>query len=130
MPTPHSPTAGPVIVAGVHQELTPALKAYAHAKAERLFRHDQHILRVRITLEVDASREETSRFVAKGIVEIRGPDLVSREASDDAYKSIDLLTDKLDRMLRERSRFRRDRRNNRPATGEFADQLAPDPAGA
>ena len=49
---------------------------------------------------------------AKGHIEIGGPDLIASVRSDDAYKSLDLLSDRLDRMLRERSRTRTDRRNN------------------
>jgi putative sigma-54 modulation protein len=99
-----SPPAAPrVIIRGVHLELTAALKAIAEEKAARLFRHQERIIRVRLDLEHDQTRAVTESFVAKGHIEIRGPDLIASVASDDLYKSIDELIDKLDRMLRKRA---------------------------
>ena len=65
-------------------------------------------------------------FAAKGLIEIGGPDLIASVRSDDAYKSLDLLSDRLDRMLRERSRTRTDRRNNTARGEKFRPDLAAD----
>jgi len=97
------PAAPRVIIRGVHLELTDALKAIAEEKAARLFRHQERIIRVRLDLEHDRTRAVTESFIAKGHIEIRGPDLIASVASDDLYKSIDELMDKLDRMLRKRA---------------------------
>lgn len=70
-------------------------------KAARLFRHEPRILRVRIDVERDL-RGRTRVFTAKGRIEIAGPDLTASVTTDDAYSSINLLVDKLDRMLRRR----------------------------
>ena len=51
-------------------------------------------------------------------MEVSGNDLIASETDADVYKAIDFLVDKLDRMIRERSRVRRDRRNNATVTGE------------
>ena len=91
-----------IIVSGVHLELTEALKDIVHAKAEKLFRHDENIIRLRVELEHVTSKDPQSEFVAKGHVEIQGPDIVASAASEDLYKSIDLLIQKLDRQLIER----------------------------
>jgi putative sigma-54 modulation protein len=99
-PTPSTPR---VIVRGVHLELTDALKAMAEEKATRLLRHQEHIIRVRLDLEHDKTRAARAVFVAKGHIEIRGPDLVASVASDDLAKSLDAVVDKLDRMLRKRA---------------------------
>ncbi len=114
-----------LIVRGVHLDLTEALRNAATEKAARLLRHSDHIVRVRVDLEHDHTKGDRAAFIAKGHIEIAGPDLIASVASDDAYKSLDLLVDKLDRMLRERSRHRADRRNNRPADTEFNDALSP-----
>ena len=98
-----SPAAPRVIVRGIHLDLTDALKAIAEDKAARLFRHQERIIRVRLDLEYDKTRATHQAFVAKGHIEIRGPDLVASVASDDLYKSLDVLMDKLDRMLRKRA---------------------------
>lgn len=98
-----APSAPRVIVRGVHLELTGALKAMAAEKTARLLRHQEHIIRVRLDLEYDKTRAPRATFVAKGRIEIRGPDLVASVASDDVNKSLDAVVDKLDRMLRKRA---------------------------
>ena len=113
-----------VIVRGVHLEITPALRDHALGVAERLLRHNDHLVRVRIDLEHDHTRGVGDQFAAKGHIEIGGPDLIASVRSDDAYKSLDLLSDRLDRMLRERSRTRADRRNNGRASEKFRKELA------
>lgn len=105
-------TPVPVIVRGVHLSLTDALRAYAENKAARLGHHEERIVRIRIDVDHDDTRAASARFTAKGHVEVSGNDLIASETADDAYKAIDLLVDKLDRMIRERGRVRRDRRNN------------------
>ena len=118
--SPSSEPAEKIIVRGIHLEITPALRAAALEKGTRLFRHHARLVRARLDLEHNHAADDHSRFIAKGHIEISGPDLIASVASGDAYKSLDLLIDKLDRMLRERSRARADRRNNRPreAVGE------------
>jgi putative sigma-54 modulation protein len=111
-----------ILVSGVHLEITPALRESILKKAARLLRHQINLVRVRISLE--HAKTDRDPFVAKGHIEVGGPDLIARVASEDGYKSIDLLVDRLDRMLRERTRARADRRNNRPAGTEFRDCFA------
>lgn len=113
-----------VIVRGIHLEITPALRDHAFGVAARLLRHNDHFVRVRIDLEHDHTRGVGDEFAAKGHIEIGGPDLIASVRSDDAYKSLDLLSDRLDRMLRERSRTRADRRNNGRAGEKFRQELA------
>jgi len=98
-----APTAPRIIVRGIHLDLTGALKSIAEEKAVRLLRHQEHIIRVRLDLEHDQTRALRESFIAKGHIEIRGPDLLASVASDDLYKSLDGLIDKLDRMLRKRA---------------------------
>jgi putative sigma-54 modulation protein len=97
----------------------------AIAKLSRLFRHHRRVIRVRIDLDQEHANNCRSQFIAAGRIEISGPDLVARVKSDGPLKSLDLLVDKLDRMLRERTKTRANRRNNRPAGTEFRDLIAP-----
>ena len=90
-----------LIVRGIHIGLTDAMKATLENKAERLFRHEPDILRLRVDVERDL-RGRTRVFRAKGRIEIAGPDLTAAVTTEDAYTSINLLIDKLDRMLRRR----------------------------
>lgn len=100
-----------VIISGAHMELTEALKGIVNDKVERLFRHEETIIRVRVELGV-SHRKGADEFTAKGHIEINGPDLHVSETTEDLYKSIDQMVDKLDRMLRQRSRQVRTKRKH------------------
>ncbi len=101
-----------LIVRGVHLDLTEALRAYVANKTGRLLRHNDNIVRLRVDLELDRTASVGSEFIAKGQIEISGPDLVVSVATEDAYKSIDLMVDKLDALLRRRHGLRKDKRNH------------------
>src|SRR6187549_1385999 len=58
-----------VIVTGIHLDLTPSLKNYVQEKVERLFRHETHIVRMRLELECDRTHDVGHKFVAKIHVE-------------------------------------------------------------
>lgn len=110
-PTPEE-LAAKIIVRGIHLDLTQALKDITVQKGAKLLRHNEHIIRLRIDLELDKTRGNNDQFIAKGHIEIGGPDLLASVASEDAYKSLDLLIDKLDRLLRRRHTLRKDKRNH------------------
>jgi putative sigma-54 modulation protein len=101
-----------LIVSGIHLELTPSLKTFVREKADRLFRHEERIVRIRVDIECDQSKDVSQRFSAKGLISIYGPDLNASVTTDDCHKSICLLIDKLDRMLRRRSRLHKVKRNH------------------
>jgi putative sigma-54 modulation protein len=111
-PNPRLTDDSKFIIRGVHLELTDSLRQAAHDKASRLLRHNEHIDRIRIEVELDQSRGTNDRFIAKGRLEMPGPDLVASAHSEDAYKSIDLLVDTLDALLRTRHGLRKERRNH------------------
>lgn len=92
-----------VIVSGIHLDLTPSLKAFVQEKAERLFRHQERIIRVRVELECDSKQSVAQRFTAKGHIEIYGPDMNASVSSDECHKATSMLIDKLDRMLERRA---------------------------
>ncbi len=100
-----------VVVSGVHMDLTESLKSYVTAKAERLFRHNPRILRVAFELIHGRARDHAAEYAAQARIEVAGPDIVVRVESEDLYKSIDLLMDKLDRSLRRRHRMDKVRRH-------------------
>jgi putative sigma-54 modulation protein len=124
-----------LIVSGIHFELTPSLKSFVSEKVERLFRHEEHIVRLRVELECDPKETVQTRFKAKGHIGIHGPDMNASVESDECHKAVALLVDKLDRMLRRRSRWHKVRRKQ-PHAIEFdvglpkAAFLTGDPAGA
>ena len=101
--TESSSAADKVIVQAIHMDLTDALKAAVINKCERLFRHQERIIRIRVYLDHDKRRTGKPHFTAKGHIEIGGPDMVVTMESDDAYKAIDMMAQKLDRLLRVRA---------------------------
>ena len=106
-----------VIISGLHMDLTPAIKQMVQ-DGEQLFKHEEKIIRLQIELEY-CTRHNTQkdRYLAKGHIEIRRKPIVVSTTSDDLYKSIDDLVQKLDRQLRRRSRMRIVRRKEtRPDT--------------
>lgn len=108
-----------LILRGIHVGLTEAMKAALQSKAERLFRHEPRILRLRIDVERDL-RGRTRVFAAKARIEVAGPDITASVTTEDAYTSINLLIDKLDRMLRRRTTLVLRRR----CTGDIRDHAA------
>jgi putative sigma-54 modulation protein len=113
-----------IIVSGIHLELTPSLKTYVREKLDRLFRHDEHIVRIRVELECDRKHDVAHKFVAKAHVQLRGPDLNASSDSEEMHKSIDLLVDKVDQMLRRRHGQHKERRNH-PHAVEWDDVSLP-----
>lgn len=101
-----------VIVAGIHLELTQSLKTFVNEKAQRLFRHEERIVRVRVELECDRSAAVGMQFKAKGHIEIHGPDMNAVVQTDECHKAISMLVDKLDRMLQRRHQLHRVKRNH------------------
>ncbi len=101
-----------LIISGRHLELTESLKDFVREKTDKLFRHENRIVRIRIELDHEQIQTKEHLFTAKGIIEINGPDMVVSETSGDMYKSIDLLVIKLDRMIRRRARLAKVKRNN------------------
>lgn len=101
-----------LIVSGIHLELTPSLKMFVQEKAERLFRHEERIVRIRVELECDSQQSVSNRFVAKGHISIHGPDMNATVSSDECHKAVSLLIDKLDRMLGRRSKMYKNKRKH------------------
>lgn len=112
-------TEASLVLSGTNLKLTAAMKAVFAEKADRLFRHEHCIVRLRLDIE-NASHGGLARFTAKGRVEIEGPDLVASVTTEDAYKSVDMLIDRLDRALRKRATARAMQRNS----GDIRDHAA------
>jgi putative sigma-54 modulation protein len=101
-----------IIISGVHLDLTEALKNSVEEKMEKLFRHENKIIRVRVDLEHAHNSSHENEFVAKGHIDINGSPIVVSVGTEDLYKSIDELSIKLDRQLRRRSRLARVKRKD------------------
>ena len=101
-PIPRYDADPKLLLRGIHIDLNDAAKALIESKAERLFRHEPRILRLRIDVERVVHGRDRG-FIAKGRVELAGPDLTACVTAGSGPASITLLIDKLDRMLRKRT---------------------------
>ena len=102
-----------VIISGLNMELTDAIKGIVHEKVEKLFDHNDQIIRVRVELEYDHHQKSHDKeFIAKGHLEVRGKDHVAHAETNNLYKSIDEMIQKLDRMLRRRSKLEKVKRKD------------------
>ena len=96
-----------ITVTGRHMEVTPALKAFAEEKANKLTRYYDRIQEIEVIL--DANKDSTSVEI---IVNAEHKDMfIAREAQGDAYASIDLCVNKLERQLTEHKKKHRNRKH-------------------
>ncbi|HVS52394.1 MAG TPA: HPF/RaiA family ribosome-associated protein [Opitutaceae bacterium] len=114
-----------ILIQGIGVEIQPTLYTAAVAKVTKLLRHHRRIIRIRVDFERERARHCSNPASASGRVEISGTDLVARAESSTLSSSLDQLIAKLDRMLRERTKQRVNRRNDRPPGREFRDLIAP-----
>jgi putative sigma-54 modulation protein len=88
-------------VSGHQIDITPALKDFVTAKLERISRHFDHHLDLRVLLSVDKLQHK-----AEATLTPRGKALHAEAEAADMYAAIDLLVDKLDRIvLKEKERI-------------------------
>jgi putative sigma-54 modulation protein len=99
----HPMEATQFIIRDVQQNLPDNFRQTAIQKTAPLFRHDKNIDCIHIDLEIDPSSSPAGRFVAKGRLEVDGPDLFASVRCENAYKSIDLLVEQFDALLRNKS---------------------------
>ena len=100
-----------LILSGLHLNLTDSLKGIVYEKMEKIFKHEERIIRARIELEHDSkSSSHEAEYVAKGHLELKGKTITISVLSENIYKAVDDLVEKLDRGLRRRSRLRRVKR--------------------
>ncbi|RNF86044.1 ribosome hibernation-promoting factor, HPF/YfiA family [Montanilutibacter psychrotolerans] len=79
---------------GQQIEVTPALRDYVETKLDRLQRHFEQPFDVRTQLSLDKPDHR-----AEATITIAGRTLHADAAAVDMYAAIDLLADKLDRLL-------------------------------
>lgn len=81
-------------ISGHQIDITPALREYVQTKLERPDRHFDHHLDVRVLLTVDKLEHK-----AEATLGTPGKTLFADATASDMYAAIDLLADKLDRLL-------------------------------
>ena len=86
-------------ISGHHLEVTSALREYVLTKLERVTRHFDQVVDVKVLLTVDNMKEKERRQKAECNVHVKGRDLFAECSHADLYAAVDQLADKLDRQL-------------------------------
>jgi putative sigma-54 modulation protein len=86
-------------ISGHHLEVTPALRGYVTTKLERISRHFDQVVDIKVLLTVDNLREKDLRQKAECNIHVKGKDLFAESAHADLYAAVDDLADKLDRQV-------------------------------
>lgn len=86
-------------ISGHHLEVTPALRNYVTEKFDRIKRHFDQVVDIKVLLSVEKQKEKERRQKAECNIHVRGNDLFAESAHHDLYAAVDDLVDKLDRQV-------------------------------
>jgi putative sigma-54 modulation protein len=89
-----------IIVRGHKLKITPAIRAYAHKKLQRLERFFSNIQKIVVELEVQKIRNKAQRQTANVTVDLAQGIIRANEADPDIYTAIDKVFDKLDLQIK------------------------------
>lgn len=86
-------------ISGHHLEITPALRSYVTDKLDRITRHFDQVVDIKVLLTVDNIKEKDQRQKAECNIHVKGKDIFAETAHADLYAAVDELADKLDRQV-------------------------------
>ena len=95
-------------ISGHHLDVTPALRNYVTSKLDRITRHFDQVVDVKVLLTVENLKEKQSRQRAECNVHVKGNDMFAESSHADMYAAVDELVDKLDRQVVEHKNRLRD----------------------
>ena len=86
-------------ISGHHLEVTPALRTYVESKLDRITRHFDQVVDVKVLLSIENQTEKERRQKAECNIHVKGSDMFAECAHQDMYAAVDELVDKLDRQV-------------------------------
>jgi putative sigma-54 modulation protein len=86
-------------ISGHHLEVTPALHRDDTTKLDRIIRHLDQVVDVKLQLTVEKQKEKQRRQRAECNIHVKGNDMFAESAHEDLYAAVDELVDKLDRQV-------------------------------
>lgn len=86
-------------ISGHHLDITPALRSYVTTKLDRISRHFDQVVDVKVLLTVDKIKEKDQRQKAECNIHVKGKDIFAESTHADLYAAVDELADKLDRQV-------------------------------
>ena len=86
-------------ISGHHLEVTPALRSYVTTKLDRIIRHFDQVVDVKVLLTIEKQKEKERRQRAECNIHVKGSDMFAESSHEDLYAAVDELMDKLDRQV-------------------------------
>ena len=86
-------------ISGHHLEVTPALRSYVTEKLDRVMRHFDQVVDVKVLLTVEKQKENERRQRDECNIHVKGNDMFAQSSHQDLYAAVDDLVDKLDRQV-------------------------------
>ena len=88
---------------GHHVDITPPLKSYVEKKLDRVVRHFDQVIDVHCVLTIEKLSHK-----AEATLHVRGNNIHADADESDMYAAVDVLTDKLDRLVKKHKEKRAD----------------------
>jgi putative sigma-54 modulation protein len=86
-------------ISGHHLEVTQALRNYVTTKLDRITRHFDQVVDIKVLLTVEKQKEKERRQRAECMIHVKGNDMFAESSHEDLYAALDDLVDKLDRQV-------------------------------
>ena len=86
-------------ISGHHLDVTPALRSYVTGKLDRINRHFDQVVDVKVLLSVENQKEKEKRQRAECRIGVKGNDQFAERSHEDRYAAVDERVDKLDRQI-------------------------------
>jgi len=86
-------------ISGHHLEVTPSLRSYVTTKLDRIKRHFDQVMDVKVLLTVEKQKEKEGRQKAECNIHVKGTDMFAECSHADLYAAVDELVDILDRQV-------------------------------
>ena len=86
-------------ISGHHLEVTPALRNYVTTKLDRITRHFDQVVGIRVLLTVEKLKDKERRQRAECMIHVKGGDIFAESTHEDLYAALDDVADKLHRQV-------------------------------
>ena len=86
-------------ISGHHLEVTPALNNHVKTKLDRITRHFDQVVNIKVLLTVEKISDKERRQRAECTIHVKGNDLVAESSHADLYTAVNEMIDKLDRKV-------------------------------
>ena len=94
---------------GLH--LTPAIENHVRVKLDRVLKHFDEIVTVRVLLSLEKTKNRADSRCASCYIRVKGADVFARTSRQDLYAMIDELLERMDGLVRKhkgKSKMHRD----------------------